>query len=488
MKPRTLLILFAVVAALGAFIFFYERKLPSSEERTKLGKQVFSFEKDDVTAVAIDSSKGSVRLERVGGAALRAAQKETTKAKKGGVVPEPSAEWRLTGPLAARADTFAVDHLLEALAALEKTRTLDKVDPKAVGLDEPRASVRLTTKSGEKVLKLGAEVPPGGTLIAGVDHEKGAYAVSDSILPELEKAPGDWRDRLIFRGDREAVQRITLTGAPGGMVNLVRRPEGFRIESPALQEPDWADHDLLEGLFADLTGLTAERFLDGSQDLKELGLDPPRGTVEVALAGAAGPVASPVRIDLGGPVTGGATPAGQPSGELSYARAGGALFEVRTRLGESARRPAADWRSLKLSKLEVHQVDSATIQGDGPPLRLTRAGTDWKRDATVISFLPVSDLLLAVTSAKAEHLLAPREGQAQGMGTWKPALTVELRAKEGGKDAGTETLTLYPPAAGGVPARVSGRDTVLILPADTLQKIQDRLKDVRTARGSGSTK
>ena len=155
---------------------------------------------------------------------------------------------------------------------------------------------------------------------------------------------------------------------------------------------------------------------------------------------------------------------------------------MRTRLGEAVRRPAADWRSLKLSKFEVHQVDSATIQGgDGPPVHLSRAGTDWKRDATVISFLPVSDLLLAVTSAKAEHLLSPREAQAQGMASWKPALTVELRTK----DAGTETITLYPPAAGGAPARVGGRDTVLVLPADTLQKIQDRLKDVRTARGVG---
>ena len=480
MKPRTLLILFAVVLALSAFIFFYERKLPSSEERTKLGKQMFGFEKDEVTAIAIDSAKGPVRLERVGGAALLSAQKEKTKAKKGGDLPEPSAEWRLTGPLAARADTFAVDHLLETLGTLEKTRTMDKVDPKAVGLDQPRASVRLSTKSGEKVLKIGAEVPPGGTLIAGVDHEKGAYVVSDSILPELEKAPGDWRDRQIFRADRDAVQKITLNGA-GGPVILVRRPEGFRIESPALPEGDWADHDLVEGLFADLSGLTADRFLDGSQDLKELGLDPPKGSVEVAVAGAP----APVRIDLGGAVTGGATPPGQPSGEASYARAGGALFELRTRLGEAIKRPAADWRSLKLSKFEVHQVDSATIQGDGAPVHLSRAGTDWKRDATVISFLPVSDLLLAVTGAKADHVLTLREAQAQGMASWKPALTVELRAKEDGKDAGTETITLYPPAAGGAPARVAGRDTVLVLPAEALQKIQDRLKDVRTARGTG---
>jgi hypothetical protein len=31
-KPRTLLVLTVVVAALAAFVWFYERKLPTSEE------------------------------------------------------------------------------------------------------------------------------------------------------------------------------------------------------------------------------------------------------------------------------------------------------------------------------------------------------------------------------------------------------------------------------------------------------------------------
>ena len=33
MRPRTLLILLVLVLGLGAFIWFYERELPSSEER-----------------------------------------------------------------------------------------------------------------------------------------------------------------------------------------------------------------------------------------------------------------------------------------------------------------------------------------------------------------------------------------------------------------------------------------------------------------------
>ncbi len=470
MKPRTLLILLVLVLGLGAFVWFYERKLPSSEERKTLSKKVLELDKADVTAVAIDSPKGKIRLERTAG--------RTPAPGKAGATPQspqpaPAVEWRLTQPLATRADSFAVDRLLDGIAALEKTRTLDEVDPKAVGLDKPRAVVRLTTKKGERVLKLGAEVPPGGSLIAGVDGRKGAYVVGDAILSEVDKGPGDWRDRLIFRGDREAVQRITLTGGPGGPVVLAKRADGFWIERPFV---DRADHDLVDGLLSDLTGLTADRFLDGSRPPAALGLEPPRGSVEVALAGS-----PPVRIDLGTAVTGAATPEGQPAGEVAYARAGDATFEVRTRLGESMRRPPADWRALQLSAFEVHQVDSATVNdASGTATALTRAGTDWKRGTTLISYLPVSDLLFAVTGGRAERVLTTAEAQGLHADLTKPLLTFELRTK----DAGAETLTLYPPVKEGVPARASGRDVVLLLPADTLNQIQTKLKAVQEAKAT----
>ena len=58
MKPRTLLILLVAVLGLGAFIWFYERELPSSEERKDLEKKVVKVEKDDVTAITVEASKG----------------------------------------------------------------------------------------------------------------------------------------------------------------------------------------------------------------------------------------------------------------------------------------------------------------------------------------------------------------------------------------------------------------------------------------------
>ena len=51
MKPRTLLVMLVLVLGLGAFVWFYERKLPSSEEREENAKKVLTVEKDDIRAV-----------------------------------------------------------------------------------------------------------------------------------------------------------------------------------------------------------------------------------------------------------------------------------------------------------------------------------------------------------------------------------------------------------------------------------------------------
>ena len=56
-------------------------------------------------------------------------------------------------------------------------------------------------------------------------------------------------------------------------------------------------------------------------------------------------------------------------------------------------------------------------------------------------------------------------------------LTFSLRSKEG-----NETLTIYPEQKEGVPARASGRDSVLLLSADALKQIRAKLNDVKTAK------
>jgi hypothetical protein len=449
MKPRTLLVLLVLVAGLGSFIWFYERELPSSEERAKLEKRVLQVEKDDVTAVTLESDAGTVRMEKV----KLPPPAEPKKVEEDEIDTTPESEWHLRQPLQARADGFAVDGLLDALTGLEQTRILDDVDSKQAGLDKPRATVRLKTDEGETVLKIGAADPMGGSTIAAVGEQ--AFVVSDSILADIRKAPGDWRDKQMYRGDRDQVQRITLSSG----VVLVPKGDVFYMEKPVA---DRADREKVDDLFAELSGLTAERFVD--QPFSQ-----PRAVVEIAFK--QGP---PVKIEVGGEVE--AQPAAEgepPASPTVRARVGSQVFEARTRLAEMAARPAAEWRSQALSGLDVFQVESATVQDGQGTLTLQRAEPDWKRGEETISYLPVSDFLFALVQARAERLLLPGELGIAG----KPALTVTLK----GKDVGEETLTLYPPVAAGVPARAAGRDVVLLLPAGTLGEIQGKLAEVRKA-------
>jgi hypothetical protein len=497
-RPRTLLVLLVLVLGLAAFIRFYERDLPSSDERAKTAKQLLDLKKDQVTRVRLEADGHAVVLERRPGAKPAKAAGAaggvagTDAAALQAELATPAADWRIvqgvagaaSPPRAPRADSATVDRLLDSLASLEKTRTLDQVVPAEVGLDKPRAVVGLTVagKRSETVLDFGAAVPGGASTIVAIAGRPGAYVVSDSVLADVRKKPGDWRDRQMFHGDRDRIERLSWSAAGGPRLVLAKRGDRFWLESPF---PDRADRDQVEKLLTDLTGVSAESFLDGSpaaaRPVAQLGLEPPRAVLEAAIAGQP----QPYRLELGASHAA-AAPAAQPggpeqAGSLTWARADGALFETRSGLAETLGRPPAAWRSPLLSGLEVHQVDSVGVRDARGSLALTRSGTDWKRGAAVISYLPVSDLLFAVTEAKADRLLTPEEAKGLGAGAAQPLITFDLK----GGLAGNETLTIYPPLSGsaaGVPARASGRETVLLLPAAKLKDIQDRLEAVRAAK------
>ncbi len=492
MRPRTLLVLLALVAGLGAFVWFYERELPGSEQRAEQAKKLFGdLESDDVTAVGLEWEGTTVRLERVevkeeAGDKAGEGEKEAGKGEEAGEGTEPGLgeepHWRITQPLQSRADATAVGGLLQSLLDLQKTRTLDDPDPKALGLDKPQATIRVKTAGGERVVRIGAKIPTGASVVAAFEGEDEAYVVSDAVLASIQKAPGEWRDRQVVHAEREKVDRIVLR-AGQGPVTFTRRGDTFWVQWPGVG-PDRADRELVDALLTEVTGLRAQRFVEGpgTPGPAELGLQPPAAVVEVTLKGE-----KPLRVELGGPVSTEAPPppedptqdpaAGDVGAMAVYARAGSQLIETQTTLAATAARPAGEWRARGLSRLAVHQVDKARIKQAGTPgeLVLTRSEADWKRGEELIPFTPVSDLLFTLTDARADRLLTPQEAAAFKSGA--PQLTVVLEG-----EAGAETLTLYPETAAGIPAQASGRPTVLLLPAATGAQLRQNLQAVRAAK------
>lgn len=469
MKPRTLLILLLLVAGLGSFIAFYERRMPSSEEREAQAKKIFSFGPGDVRSLAIEREGAPLAFERV----EKPAKSEADKAAETSDEAEtPAAEsitaadwsWKIVHPITARADAASVGRLIDSLAGLERSGTIDDVDPKATGLDKPEAKIRLKTDNGTTVLEIGAKVPVGGERIVRIEGKSEAYSVPDSFWNDLLREPGAWRDKQIFAGDREAIDRITLrpsasSGAPAGAeVVLARHADGFWLERPIA---DRADRDLVEALLSDLTGLAADRFVESPAALAEMGLEPPRGTIEVGSKGQT----QPFHLDLGG-LVGAAADGEAPS---TYARAGGQLFTTKSRVGEALMRGEQDWRSRAASAIEVYQVDSVHLEDASGTLDVKRAGTDWQRGKETISYTPVSDLLYALSELRAEKLLDTPAAPGE-----KPALTVTLAGAEGRK----ETLRFYATPAGAI-ARTEGRPAALELAAGKLAEIQAKVADIR---------
>ncbi len=445
MRPRTLAVLFLVVAALLAFIWFYERELPSSDERVELARKVLRLEAEEVRGVTVVRGDQRLRLERR--TAPPVAEGEAA----------PAAGWWLREPLSGAADASAVDRLVEDLVGLEKGRTLTDADREELGLGEPRARVLLETGTGTVELLVGSEVPASTTMIVAVAERDEAYVVADRLWGELTKPAGDWRNRDLGPSSREAIQRLVLIDGDR-RVALGRRGESFWVESPY---SDRADRDLVSGLLGAIMGMRVESFVDDpAEGLAAFGLEPPHGVVEVVLDGRD----EALRLELG-------APAGD-EGDLRFARSDGQLFETRTDLADAVARPAEEWRALAWTSFEVYQIDRVEVRDEAGDTVFERQAGDWLRDGARVEYSPVSDFLYALSGVEADSVL----GAAAPAG--QPLLTLVLSGEEDRQ----ETLTLYGPRAEGAsPARVSGREVTLALGEGTVSDLRLKLDEARRA-------
>ncbi len=460
MRPKTLLVLSLAALALGAFIFFYEKDLPSTDERAELAKKVLRFEADEVDALLIEWGDRQVRLERQ--------RPDGGDEDKGDddVPASGSDDWRIVAPLAARADRGAVDGLVSSLANLESSRSIEGFDRAELGFDEPRARVTVIARDGQSVLEVGAELPASSDMVVTVAGGAKAYQVGASLYEDLTKDPGDWRDKKLFPGARGDVERLSWTPPGGEKTLLAKRGDDFWIEAPLT---DRADEDLVNTLLSELTGLRAETFVDEPLLTPEgMGLEPPQSAIEVVLGGRE----QPFRLELG---------ATAGDGDVVYGRADSQLFEVKTELPESLAATAGDWRSKSWTNLQVFEVETARFESDAGVVEVRRDGADWLRGEDRVSYTTVSDLLYPITDAEGDQVIDPGAASAAGHALDQPALTVTLSTKDDDEAVAAEQLSLFPAVDGVSAATSGGRDAVLLLAEETAGEILEKLQALRDA-------
>lgn len=455
MRPKTVLALLFIVLALLAFIWFYERDLPSSDERLEMAKKALVFDVDEVEAIELEREGERLRIVRAS---------SDPGGEDGDRDPDfVEQDWRLEEPLMGRADVDLVDGLLSELETLERLRALDDTPASEAGLDSPRATLSLYTESAVRRLRVGSEVPASETMIVSIDDEE-LLVVSRSLWDSLSRAPGEWRSKDLYLGDRDDIESVLLETETGA-VRLSRRGKELWIEEPLV---DLADRERTVDLLGSIVGLRAHAFIDDAvPPLSELGLEPPVARIEVR----AGSGREEFELDWGLPVEEGTG--------RHYARVEDQVVETSAPLGEVLQLGPEEWRSRGLTSFETHEIDALRVLDDSGEMILKRDGADWNRDDEKVSFTTVSDLLYALVDAEAVGVESP----GGSVDSVQRESTLELTISGAEME---EVLTIGPTIEAGVPAWTSSREAVLILTPELYEEIRQKVEAVRSAAPVGA--
>jgi len=446
MKGKNLVILAAIVIAVGAYILLVERHRPTTDEaKAEAEKVLQDFDRDEVTGIVIESAGGTVRIEKVG------------------------ESWRLREPLDFAADESAVSSALGTLANLEADRRLpaDEIDPAAYGLEDPPIEIRLqTTDGGEIVLDVGDEMPLGSKRAVRLAGAGEIVVVPGWFVSDIEREIDDWRSRDVAKISEDQVASIDI-GAGNDRIRAVRLDDRWQLLDPVR---DLGDHDHLRGLISDLAAMRIDEFIDGRVDPADLGLDVPEYEITVVRADGG----EPLRLELGN------TREGESGTEVVCRRGDGEFFwaseTVRTRLSKA---PVL-WRSKKVMPFETWDVEGLGLSRGDDTVELEQVDGLWRfaEDQTEVDVSGVQDQLrkLADLEATDYDLMAPVTAE---MGR------AEVRLKPTGDETEGRVLSFefFAPLSEGGRAMVTvgGRDNVMGVELADVDAILGDLASLRPA-------
>jgi hypothetical protein len=408
LNPRSTAILFAVALALGAFVWFYEiegeegrRELEAREKRLFPGVDAEAVEWVELRT----SDAREVRVARRDGA------------------------WEVVEPLAFPADSFAIDAIADALAAVaSETVYEDPQEPAVYGLDAS-SEIRFGVGAASFGLRTGDATPMGSNSYASVVGEEAVYTVPTSRLNALDKSFDDLREKRILDFDAASVQRFTASW-PDGRVTLARTEGEWRLELPVAGE---ADPETIQELLSSLSFLRAASFADEPLPDDLTGLDVPAFAIELELAPAAegqGEGAGESRrVVL---AVGGAEEA-----EHHYVRAGRpSLFRIPAARLEELPRDVSAYRFRELASfnlLDAQRLDltfHAESGGSTEALTVTarREGSDWASEPERIDPLKLRRLLEELSRLEASQILAEEVGTGElaALGLDPPRLGIRV--------------------------------------------------------------
>jgi Domain of unknown function (DUF4340) len=340
--------------------------------------------------------------------------------------------WRITKPVALRADNETVSEFLDKLTA-QKVKEFVAEAPAtrdAYGLERP---IRITINTGKDKDR------SSRTLLLGKvdDARKGVYAMrggesSVLLLPEevykqVPKNVGVLRSKTLVEIERDKVAKLEIEG-PKGAVTVARDGGQWKIVAPQALPADQVE---VGAILTKLADLRAQGFL--SEDASGIARYLAKPEVKVALTDQAGTTTTVLlassKETRGGAASAYAAVAGKGPVTLVDAKA-------LTDLGRSA----TDLRDRRIvASLEPRDVKRVRIKAGGQTMVVERSGeTEWRvvePAKGAANTQKVDDLLYALRGLRFKDVAAPEGQEPARYGLDAPSLEVTMFKGDGGEIA-----------------------------------------------------
>jgi hypothetical protein len=405
---RSTILLVAVLAGLGAYIYFVTWKLPEggAADATKLDKVFAGYEADKVEEIKLMSAAGDA----------------TTLKKDGG-------GWQVTQPITAKADESEVSGITSAIGQMEIGRVIDPnpTNLNDYGLSNPRFQVEFkgAGDSGYKKLLLGDKSPTGSDLFARRNDEQQVFLIPATNETSFNRTTFDLREKNVLKFDREKVDGIDVT-ASGKTLTVAKDGGDWKITKPVQTKADFGS---VEGLVGRLQSVQMKSIVADNPpaaDLKKYGLDKPEATVNLS-AGS-----TRATLVVGGKADDNTVYARDASRPAVVTVESALLDDLKKSADDYRRKDIFEFRPFNANRIEITRNDQTVVlervKGQGE-----NAADTWRRVSPTTKDVErdTSDSLLSkLSNIRAASFV---ESTAK-TGLDKPALSVSVKFDDGKKE------------------------------------------------------
>lgn len=401
MKLRSTIILLTVAAVLAGFIFFFEKKQPTSRDIAEREKTLVKFDETKITGIDIANGDTAIQLRK------------------------ESDAWRLTSPVSDRADDGIVSQLLHSAASIEKSGVVEdlgkdgklKDSLKGYGVQQAKVRLKLTGDGAPEEIQFGKDTAFDRKIYARVGKEESVAVINNDVRSLITRGVDDFRDRKLTPFESSTVTGLKIRTKSGG-IDLIQVDNQWNLNAPIKAR---ADEGKALDLISKANNARIEEFVTQDEgNLARFGLAEPSGSLVIQSKDSD----EDIEIQIGA--------ATEKDKEKLYARVPGraSVYIVNKSIADVLNAKPNDLRDRKLARVNPDLVDRLTIEKSGQPkVVLARQEDSWKfiePGSDAANNIEVNRLIDILTNTETTGFIADTASDLLKYGLDQPVLTVRF--------------------------------------------------------------